>query len=182
MDVSHRREIFMKCSEIFMKCCVVIGSFAIDFSGISFSLLFTLNSHFLLQTTSVPSCHLGPKPGWSGYPFLPIHRFISFHKPALPPSTLLPVALLKASATQSSLQATCLGCSQVECRQVSGLRLHLHHAEISITISVSKQHELGCLELGRNTATDSLRWAGGAQAVPQHQAVQDEFPHPLAES
>lgn len=63
----------------------------------------------------------------------------------------------------------------------AGLRLHLHPAEISIAFLVSKQHQLGCLELGSNTATDLLRWAGGAQAVPQHQLVQDAFPHPLVE-
>lgn len=124
----------------------------------------------------------GPKPGWPGHPFLSIHSFITFPEPAPPPPAFLPVALLKANATQRSLQATCLGCSRIKCRQVSGLRLHLHPAEISVAISVSKQHKLGCLELGSNAATDLLRRAGGPQAVPQHQPVQDPFAHPSAES
>lgn len=177
MDVSHQREsimkcsgVFMKCSEVSTKCSAVTGNFVIIFAGAplpscSLSNLVSFSKHEDSICTLLPP---GSKPGWPGHPFLSIHRFITFPKPAPPPSTFLTVALLKASATQSSPQPTRLGCSQTKCRQVSGLRLHLHPAEISFTISVSKQHKLGCLELGSNTATNALRWAG---AVPQHRLL-----------
>lgn len=116
----------------------------------------------------------GPRPGWPAHPFLSIHRFISFTKPAPPPS-FLPVALLKASGTQSCPQTTCLGCSLVKRRQVSGLRPHLHlqrSASALWCLSTINQ------EFGTNTATDFLRWAGEFQAVPQHHLLQDVLPHP----
>lgn len=146
-----------------MKCSGITRNFTIDFAGVSFSLcsLSAVISFPNMGDNISPLLPPAPKPGWPGHPFLSIHSFISFPKPTPPPSAFLPVALLKASATQSSLQATCLRCSQVKCRHVSGLRRHLHPSEINITILVSKQHKLGCLKLGSNTATNLLRWAGG---------------------
>lgn len=180
MDVSHGREIFMKCSEIFMKCSAVTGSFAINFAGVSFCSLSTLISFSKHGGQYLSPAATGPKPGWPGQPFLSIHRFISFPKPAPPPSTLSSLLLCWRQVQPTALsRPPAWDAARLNAgRSASGLRLHLHPAEISITISVSKQHKLGCLELGSNTATDLLRWAGGPQAVPQHQLVQDAFPIP----
>lgn len=110
---------------------------------------------------SVPCCHLDPNQAGQAIPSFPSTSFSASPNPHQhhPLSSLL--LCWKASTNQSSLQATCLGCSQIKCRQVSGLRLHLHRAEIRITILVSKQYKLGCLQLGSNTPTNLWRWAGG---------------------
>lgn len=143
-------------------------------SAFPFCSLSTCTSFSKHGDNTCPLLPPGPRPGWPGHPFLSLQRFISFTKPAPPPS-FLPVALLRASGTQSCPQATCLACSTIKCRQVPGLRPHLH-----LQRSASALWGLGTRnqEFGSNTATDFLRWAGGFQTVPQHILVQDVFPHP----